>query len=117
LHLYVDYGGRWEIAKAAKKMAENIADGSLSLEDISAENIDSYFSHQGLTSPDLCIRTAGEQRISNFMLWHMAYTELYFTECFWPDFDENAFEYAIEDYYSRQRRFGARSSAQETDNN
>lgn len=117
LHLYVDYGGRWEIAKAAQKMAENIADGSLSLEDISAENIDSYFSRQGLTSPDLCIRTAGEQRISNFMLWHMAYTELYFTECFWPDFDENVFEHAVEDYYSRQRRFGARSSAKITDNN
>jgi len=117
LHLYVDYGGRWEIAQAAKKMAENVAEGTLSSEDISAENIDNYFSHKGLTSPDLCIRTAGEQRISNFMLWQMAYTELYFTECFWPDFDENAFEHAVEDYYSRQRRFGTRSTMQKTNNN
>lgn len=117
LHLYVDYGGRWEVAQAAKKMAENIEDGSLSSKDICSENIDSYFSMQALTAPDLCIRTAGEQRISNFMLWQMAYTELYFTDCFWPDFDENAFEHAVEDYYSRQRRFGARSSMQEPNNN
>jgi undecaprenyl diphosphate synthase len=110
LHLYVDYGGRWEIAQAAKKMAENIEDGSLESKDICAENIDSYFSFEGLSAPDLCIRTAGERRISNFMLWQMAYAELYFTDCYWPDFDQNAFESAIEDYYSRQRRFGARSS-------
>ena len=71
---------------------------------------------QGLSAPDLCIRTAGEQRISNFMLWQMAYTELYFTDCYWPDFDQNAFESAIEDYYSRQRRFGARSSKDQTNN-
>jgi undecaprenyl diphosphate synthase len=116
LHLYVDYGGRWEIAQAAKKMAKNIEDGSLKAKDISAENIDGYFSMQGLSAPDLCIRTAGEQRISNFMLWQMAYTELYFTDCYWPDFDQNAFESAIEDYYSRQRRFGARSSKDQTEN-
>ena len=117
LHLYVDYGGRWEIAQAAQKLAEEIEQGNLSSTDITAENIDSYFTLQGLTTPDLCIRTAGEQRISNFMLWQMSYTELYFTDCFWPDFDENAFEHAVEDYYSRQRRFGARTSKQELDNN
>jgi undecaprenyl diphosphate synthase len=113
LHLYVDYGGRWEIAQAAKKMAEKIEDGSLSSSDISSSNIESYFLDNGLSAPDLCIRTAGEQRMSNFMLWQMAYTELYFTDCFWPDFDKNAFEHAIESYYSRQRRFGTRSSVQE----
>ncbi|MDG2018201.1 MAG: polyprenyl diphosphate synthase [Porticoccaceae bacterium] len=117
LNLYMDYGGRWEIAQVAQKIAENIEDGSLSSKDISAENIDSYFTHQGLTPPDLCIRTAGEQRISNFMLWQMAYTELYFTDCFWPDFDKNAFEHAVEDYYSRQRRFGSRLTKQESNNN
>lgn len=117
LHLYVDYGGRWEVAQAAKKMAENIENGSLSSKDICSKSIDSYFSMQALTSPDLCIRTAGEQRISNFMLWQMAYTELYFTDCFWPDFDENAFENAVKDYYSRQRRFGARSSKNEPNTN
>jgi undecaprenyl diphosphate synthase len=113
LHLYVDYGGRWEIAQATKKIAEKIEDGSLSPNDISSSTIDSYFLDNGLSAPDLCIRTAGEQRMSNFMLWQMAYTELYFTDCFWPDFDKNAFEYAIESYYSRQRRFGTRSSVQE----
>ncbi|MDG1694093.1 MAG: polyprenyl diphosphate synthase [Porticoccaceae bacterium] len=113
LHLYVDYGGRWEIAQAAKKMAEHIEKGSLSSNDISADNIDSYFVDKSLSAPDLCIRTAGEQRISNFMLWQMAYAELYFTDCFWPDFDKNAFEHAVEAYYSRQRRFGTRSSGQE----
>ena len=116
LHLYVDYGGRWEIAQAAKKMAENIEDGSLDSKDICAEHIDGYFSCQDLSAPDLCIRTAGEQRVSNFMLWQMAYTELYFTECYWPDFDQNAFESAIEDYYSRQRRFGARLSEHPSNN-
>lgn len=116
LHLYVDYGGRWEIAQAAKKMAENIEDGSLESKDICAESIDSYFSIEGLSAPDLCIRTAGEQRISNFMLWQMAYAELYFTDCYWPDFDQNALESAIEDYYSRQRRFGARSSDHQSNN-
>lgn len=117
LNLYVDYGGRWEIAQAAQKLAENIEKGILSSTDIAAENIESYFTEQKLTAPDLCIRTAGEQRISNFMLWQMAYTELYFTDCFWPDFDENAFEHALEDYYSRQRRFGTRPSEQQSDNN
>ena len=117
LNLYVDYGGRWEIAQAARMMAENIENGSLSSKDVSAENIDSYFALQGLTPPDLCIRTAGERRISNFMLWQMAYAELYFTDCFWPDFDENAFESAVEDYYSRQRRFGARLSGYDSNNN
>jgi len=116
LHLYVDYGGRWEIAQAAKKMVGQIKEGNLLIEDISADSIDSYFSLQDLTPPDLCIRTAGEQRISNFMLWQMAYAELYFTDCYWPDFDQNAFESAIEDYYSRQRRFGARSPEHESEN-
>jgi undecaprenyl diphosphate synthase len=117
LHLYVDYGGRWEITQAVQKMAENIENGSISSDEVSLDTIDSYFTQQGLTAPDLCIRTGGEQRISNFMLWQMAYTELYFTDCFWPDFDENAFEHAVEDYYSRQRRFGARSPKQELNNN
>ena len=69
-----------------------------------------------MPDPDLIIRTSGEYRLSNFMLWQMAYTELYFTDCYWPDFDQNAFESAIEDYYSRQRRFGARSSERQTNN-
>ena len=108
LHIYVDYGGRWEIAEAARELAAKVVSGDLSLDQVNADNLDEYFSTEAPTPPDLCIRTAGEQRISNFMLWQMAYTELYFTDCYWPDFDENAFQQAIEAYYSRQRRFGSR---------
>jgi len=115
LHLYVDYGGRWEIAQAARNLAERVADGSLASENISDEMLEAYFPHQNITAPDLCIRTAGEQRISNFMLWHMAYTELYFTDCYWPDFDKNAFRHAVDNYYSRQRRFGTRSTLEESE--
>jgi len=117
LNLYVDYGGRWEIAQAARNLAEKIEDGSLLSKDISSATIDEYFTSQDLVSPDLCIRTAGERRISNFMLWQMAYTELYFTDVFWPDFDKNAFHHAVEDYYSRQRRFGARTSEHDSESN
>lgn len=117
LHIYVDYGGRWEIAKAARQLAKNVVEGDLSLEQINADNLDEYFTADATTSPDLCIRTAGEQRISNFMLWQMAYTELYFTDCYWPDFDENAFQHAIEDYYSRHRRFGSREPENDVANN
>ena len=73
-------------------------------------------SHMSLTDlppPDLCIRTAGEQRISNFMLWHMAYTEFYFADCYWPDFDGLAFDRAIDEYHRRQRRFGKRETGPE----
>jgi undecaprenyl diphosphate synthase len=65
----------------------------------------------GIADPDLCIRTAGEQRISNFLLWQMAYTELYFADCYWPDFDAKALQIAVEEYYSRQRRFGLREES------
>ena len=108
LHIYVDYGGRWEIAEAARELAAKVVLGDLSLDQVNADNLDEYFVAEAATPPDLCIRTAGEQRISNFMLWQMAYTELYFTDCYWPDFDENTFQQAIEAYYSRQRRFGSR---------
>jgi undecaprenyl diphosphate synthase len=116
LHIYVDYGGRWEIAEAARELAKSVIAGELSIDQISADNLDVYFTADGATPPDLCIRTAGEQRISNFMLWQMAYAELYFTDCYWPDFDENVFQQAIEDYYSRQRRFGAREPENELAN-
>jgi undecaprenyl diphosphate synthase len=100
--------GRWEIAEAARGLAAKVVSGDLSLDQINANNLDEYFTAEAATPPDLCIRTAGEKRISNFMLWQMAYAELYFTDCYWPDFDENAFQQAIEDYHSRQRRFGSR---------
>jgi undecaprenyl diphosphate synthase len=117
LHIYVDYGGRWEIAEAARELAKSVIAGDLSIDQVNADNLDNYFTAEATTPPDLCIRTAGEQRISNFMLWQMAYTELYFTDCYWPDFDENSFQQAIEDYYSRQRRFGAREPENQLANN
>jgi undecaprenyl diphosphate synthase len=117
LHIYVDYGGRWEIAEAARELAAKVVLGDLSLDQVNADNLDEYFAAKAATPPDLCIRTAGEQRISNFMLWQMAYAELYFTDCYWPDFDESAFQQAIEDYCSRQRRFGAREPENQLANN
>lgn len=108
LILCVDYGGRWEIATAARRVATEVQSGRLRPSDIDENILRRYLQLPDLPDPDLCIRTAGEQRISNFLLWQMAYTELYFTNCYWPDFDERAFARAVEEYYSRQRRFGLR---------
>lgn len=110
LILCVDYGGRWDIVRTARQMASEVKDGNLNLSDINEANFDHYISKDAIPAPDLCIRTAGERRISNFMLWQMAYTEFYFTDCYWPDFDAQALNRAVEEYYGRQRRFGARSS-------
>lgn len=108
LVLAIDYGGRWEIAEAAKELARQVQRGRIRPEDISEESMQQQMCMPDLPSPDLCIRTAGEQRISNFLLWHMAYTEFYFANCYWPDFDGAAFDLAISDYQQRQRRFGKR---------
>lgn len=106
LVLALNYSGQWEIAHAAKSIAEKVKAG-----EIDAQQIDvAFFNSQLMTCfmppPDLVIRTSGEQRISNFLLWQSAYSELYFTEKFWPDFDENTFFEAIKTYQSRDRRFG-----------
>jgi len=106
LTLAVDYGGRWDIAQAACTLAKEVQAGVLSPADIDEEKISRHISLAEYPSPDLCIRTAGEQRLSNFLLWQLAYAELYFSSVYWPDFDGNAFDMAVEDYYSRQRRFG-----------
>ena len=111
LVLAIDYGGRWEIAEAARELARQVQSGRLRPEDISEDSMQQYMCMPELPSPDLCIRTAGEQRISNFLLWHMAYTEFYFADCYWPDFDGAAFDMAIRDYQQRQRRFGKREEA------
>ncbi len=113
LILCVDYGGRWEITRTLKRMVEDVQSDSLKVGDIDETVVDNYLSIEGISPPDLCIRTAGEQRISNFMLWQMAYTELYFTDCYWPDFDNNAFLHAMQDYHHRQRRFGSRDAAEQ----
>jgi len=106
LNIAVNYGGRWDIANAFKPIAEKILKGELSLEDVNAELVNQYVSLADLTEPDLFIRTGGEQRISNFLIWQLAYTELYFTDVLWPDFNANELDTAMEWYSSRQRRFG-----------
>jgi undecaprenyl diphosphate synthase len=108
LYLCVDYGGRWDIANTAKKMATEVQMGRLRPSDIDEQVFAKYMLDDGIPDPDLCIRTAGEKRLSNFLLWQLAYSELYFADCYWPDFDAKALEMASNEYYSRQRRFGLR---------
>ena len=101
-----DYGGRWDITEAAAKLASMVEQGKLSASDINSDLVHSNTSLSGYPDPDLCIRTGGEHRISNFLLWQFAYTELYFTDCYWPDFDDAALQLALDNYVQRQRRFG-----------
>lgn len=101
-----DYGGRWDIAQATRKLAALVEAGELKAADIDEELLHRYTSLSEFPDPDLCIRTGGNNRISNFLLWQFAYTELYFTDCYWPDFDEAEFARAINDFTQRQRRFG-----------
>ena len=111
LQVAVSYGGRWDILRAAQKLAARCADGALRPEDLTEEHIQAALELAGLPDPDLLIRTGGEHRISNFLLWNLAYTELYFTDLKWPDFDATALDAAIELFAQRERRFG-RTTAQ-----
>ncbi|EED34563.1 undecaprenyl pyrophosphate synthetase 1 [Luminiphilus syltensis NOR5-1B] len=111
LVLALDYGGRWDIASAARQLAESVQAGSLQPDQINEETLESQLSLSDLPPPDLCIRTAGEQRMSNFLLWHLAYSEFFFTDTLWPDFDETTLDAAIADYQRRERRFGVRKNA------
>ena len=106
LNLALSYGGRAEIIKAVKEIAEKVRDGELYLEDIDEEIFSDYLYTKNLPDPDLLIRTSGEQRISNFLLWQLAYTEIYLTSTLWPDFGKNAFYEALAWYLKRERRFG-----------
>lgn len=101
-----DYGGRWDIANAAYQVAAAVKQGELQLEEITEQLLQSYISASDIPDPDLCIRTGGECRISNFLLWQLAYAELYFSTTLWPDFDEVELEHALTDFARRQRRFG-----------
>jgi len=101
-----NYGGRWDIAHAAQNIAKMYLSGKLSADTITPEVFAGYTCLNDFPEPDLCIRTGGELRISNFMLWQFAYTELVFSDALWPDFDETNFWSAIEEYNSRTRRFG-----------
>jgi len=108
LHLVVaaNYGGRWDLARAARRVAEKVARGELAPVQVDEALIARHLCLAELPEPDLFIRTGGEQRVSNFLLWQLAYTELYFTDTLWPDFDRGELERAIASYASRQRRFG-----------
>ena len=106
LAIAVNYGGRWDIVSAARAVAREVAAGSLSADDIDVDTFSRHVSLAGVSDPDLFIRTGGEQRISNYLLWHLAYTELFFTDVLWPDFDDAELARALEFYAGRQRRFG-----------
>lgn len=110
LVLAVDYGGRWDITQAARKLADKVARGDMAVAEIDEHALERQLSLADLPPPDLCIRTAGEQRISNFMLWQLAYSEFYFADCYWPDFDRDEFTLAVEQYRRRDRRFGLNAS-------
>tara|TARA_B110000305_G_C19429343_1_gene635399 strand:+ start:1546 stop:2319 length:774 start_codon:yes stop_codon:yes gene_type:complete len=101
-----DYGGHWDMTNAAQLIAEKIESGELKSKDVTEALVEKHIAIADLPMPDLCIRTGGEQRISNFLLWQFAYTELYFTDTYWPDFDEEEFANALNDFAGRQRRFG-----------
>lgn len=109
LNIAANYGGRWDIVHTARQLAEQVAGGTLQPEQITEELFNQTISLNQLPPPDLCIRTAGEQRISNFLLWQFAYTEFYYSPLLWPDFREDALVEAIIDYSGRQRRFGKTS--------
>jgi undecaprenyl diphosphate synthase len=106
LNLVVNYGGKWDILNGAKKMVQEVVSGNLKLDDIDEVVFTQCLNTKDLPEPDLFIRTSGELRISNFFLWQLAYTELYFTDVHWPDFDEQQFELALTAFAKRKRRFG-----------
>lgn len=106
LVIAANYGGQWDIVQAAKKLAQQVEAGTLKAHEITEEKFSSFMSLSDLPAPDLFIRTSGEYRISNFLLWQLAYTELYFPEVFWPDFDEQELIKALAFYSGRERRFG-----------
>lgn len=109
LVLALSYSSRWEIAEAARRMAGEIIDGRLSPEEITEERLSGHLTTQGIPDPDLLVRTGGEKRISNFLLWQLSYAELYFTDIFWPDFREEELYEAIVYFQQRERRFGKTS--------
>ena len=106
LTLALNYSARWEITQAAKDIAQSVKNGLLDIDDINDKTIHDKLSTHDMPDPELMIRTSGEQRISNYLLWQLAYSELYFTDTFWPDFEKEDLYKAIVDYQARERRFG-----------
>ena len=106
LNIAANYGGKWDITQAMQKIAVQIANNQLAPTAVNEELISQHLCMSDLPEPDLFIRTGGEQRISNFLIWQLAYTELYFTDVLWPDFDQQVFAHALQSFAQRQRRFG-----------
>ncbi|MBN1794925.1 MAG: isoprenyl transferase [Candidatus Omnitrophica bacterium] len=106
LYLALSYGGRWEIVDAARAVAQEVQKGVLGIDDINEEVFASHLYTSGVPDPDLLIRTSGEMRLSNFLLWQLSYAELYFSDVLWPDFTEEHLKAAIEEFNKRERKFG-----------
>ena len=117
LNMCLSYSARWEITEAARKIACRLAAGEISPEDISEDMVSENLTTAGIPDPDLLIRTGGEERISNYLLWQIAYSELYFTPVLWPDFSDEEYVDAILDFQSRERRFGKTSEQVQNNNN
>lgn len=115
LNIAANYGGRWDITQSVRQLAGQVARGELAAEAISEEMINSHLMTASLPEPDLFIRTGGEQRVSNFLLWQMAYTEFFFTDVLWPEFDANQLNKAIDSFSRRERRFGRTSEQLQDD--
>lgn len=111
LQVAVSYGGRWDIVQAARRLAQACLSGSMTVNEISESGLAAELQLGDVRDPDLFIRTGGDQRVSNFLLWNLAYTELHFCEALWPDFSVAEFEAAIGDYAMRERRFGRVNAA------
>lgn len=114
LIIAANYGGRWDIAQACAELARRAARGEIDPQSITEESLEPFLSLAGVPEPDLFIRSGGEQRVSNFLLWQLAYTEMYFTPVLWPEFDRAQFEQALVSYAGRQRRFGLTGEQIET---
>ena len=106
LNVAANYGGQWDIVNAARQLAQRVRDGVIGVDEIDEQQFSAGLSLDGAPSPDLFIRTGGEHRISNFLLWQLAYTEFYFCDCLWPDFDAEEMQQALDAYRQRQRRYG-----------
>ena len=113
----LSYSSRWEITDAAKQIAEKVKRGALDIDSIDDKTIDAHLQTAFMPDPDLLIRTGGEQRISNYLLWQIAYAELYFCDTYWPDFNEDDLHKAIDSYQSRQRRYGKTEAQIEEEEN
>jgi undecaprenyl diphosphate synthase len=106
LSIAVNYGGRWDIARASREIALSVLSGGLSVDEIDIDTVGKYLALSDLPDPDLLIRTSGESRLSNYLLWQMAYSELYFTDTLWPDFDKQALQQAMSWFGQCERRYG-----------